>query len=534
MTDAPATAAETDFDAIVIGSGIGGLTTAALLARLHNWRVLVLEQHYRAGGFTHTFKRAGGYEWDTGVHYIGQLAETGAARKLFDYISEKRLRWRRLPEPFDVFEYPDFTFTQTAGADSYREALIAQFPAEEKSIRRYLKDVKRATRWQNLRGLLAGKRGPMRWSFRLLTGRGRRLGTGLTADYLARNFRDPKLRALLASIWLDYGLPPSLSAFATHALLVQHYFDGAHYPDGGSSAIAESIVPTIESRGGKVQLRCQVNEITLAGSRAIGVAAVIGKESRSYTAPRVFSGVGAWNTYTGLLPDGMASKHVAELRALEQPDHSLVTLYIGFKQDPRTLGFTGANHWISSSYDHEQHVLRISDDCKASYAVLSFGTLKAGTEGPHTAEVMAVVRYADFSGWADSGWKNRGDEYEALKTRIAESLLDLVEGSHPGFRAIVDHIELSTPLSLKHFAGAHQGGAYGIPATPAKFELSSLTPGTPIRGLYLTGADALSFGIVGAAFGGVAAVGKQLGWLGFFRVMSSIYKHDIRSRRRKA
>lgn len=525
MTDMPA------YDAIVIGSGIGGLTTAALLARLRGLRVLVLEKHYRAGGFTHTFKRPGGYEWDTGVHYIGQLAEAGAARNLFDYISEKRLKWRRLPEPFDIFEYPDFTFEQSSGAENYREQLIHQFPAEESAIRRYLADIKRATRWQNLNGLLGGRRGPVRWLFRLLTRRGQRLGTSITGDYLDQHFHDHKLRALLASIWLDYGLPPSLSAFATHALLVQHYFDGGYYPEGGAAAIADSVIPTIESRGGKVLLRCDVRQILLDGKRAVGVEVEIGGKQERFHAPLVFSGVGAWNTYTKLLPE---SRQSGELQSLALPDHSLVTLYVGFKQDPRDLGFTGANHWICDGYDHEQNVLNANADCKASYAVVSFGSLKAGATHSHTAEIMAVVRYSDFAEWADLRWKNRGKEYEALKARIAESLLQLVETRHPGFREMVDHTELSTPLSLEHFASSYQGGAYGVPSTPAKFGLSSMKPGTPIRGLYLTGADALSFGVVGAAFGGVAAVGKQMGWLGFFRVMSSVYKQAIRSRRREA
>lgn len=63
-----------DFDAIVIGSGMGGLTVASLLAQMRRWRVLVLEQHFKLGGFTHTFQRPGGYRWDVGLHYVGEMA----------------------------------------------------------------------------------------------------------------------------------------------------------------------------------------------------------------------------------------------------------------------------------------------------------------------------------------------------------------------------------------------------------------------------------------------------------------------------
>jgi len=84
------TALREDWDAIVIGSGMGGLATAALLARYGRKRVLVLERHYVAGGFTHAFHRLG-YEWDVGVHYIGQVQTPGSPlRAAFDNLSDGR------------------------------------------------------------------------------------------------------------------------------------------------------------------------------------------------------------------------------------------------------------------------------------------------------------------------------------------------------------------------------------------------------------------------------------------------------------
>jgi all-trans-retinol 13,14-reductase len=91
---------EGEFDAIVIGSGIGGLASAALLAQRAGKRVLVLERHYTAGGFTHVFHRPG-YEWDVGVHYIGQMGAGAPMRALFDEITEGRLKWNAMPEVYD-------------------------------------------------------------------------------------------------------------------------------------------------------------------------------------------------------------------------------------------------------------------------------------------------------------------------------------------------------------------------------------------------------------------------------------------------
>mgnify|MGYP002384237022 CR=1 FL=1 len=96
---------DTTHDVIVIGSGMGGLTTAALLARLHRRRVLVLERHYRAGGFTHTFSRPGGFSWDVGVHYVGEVNVPGTMRDAAQVATGGQLAWAPMPEGFDVLRF---------------------------------------------------------------------------------------------------------------------------------------------------------------------------------------------------------------------------------------------------------------------------------------------------------------------------------------------------------------------------------------------------------------------------------------------
>ena len=92
-----------EFDAIVIGSGIGGLACASIMAKLRKWRVLVLEQHFKLGGFTHTFKRPGAWSWDVGLHYVGEMGEGMAGRRLFDFITDGEVKWNPMPDVYDVF-----------------------------------------------------------------------------------------------------------------------------------------------------------------------------------------------------------------------------------------------------------------------------------------------------------------------------------------------------------------------------------------------------------------------------------------------
>src|ERR1039457_6819260 len=124
------------WDAIVIGSGIGGLAAAALLSRYGGKRGAGLERHYTPGGFTHTFRRPG-YEWDVGVHYVGQTGPGQAIRAMFDAVTDGSLQWAPLGEVYDRIVIGSDTYEMRAGADNLRRDLKRQFPREAHAIDRY-------------------------------------------------------------------------------------------------------------------------------------------------------------------------------------------------------------------------------------------------------------------------------------------------------------------------------------------------------------------------------------------------------------
>ena len=126
------------YDAIIIGSGIGSLTTAGLLARAAGARVLVLEQRTTPGGLTHSFRRLGA-TWDVGVHYVGDMEPGSRPRQLMDYLTEGALTWNRMPAGYDRFYLPGHGLDVTipAGADEYQRLLTSLFPHEKTAIRRY-------------------------------------------------------------------------------------------------------------------------------------------------------------------------------------------------------------------------------------------------------------------------------------------------------------------------------------------------------------------------------------------------------------
>ena len=130
--------------------------------------------------------------------------------------------------------------------------------------------------------------------------------------------------------------------------------------------------------------------------------------------------------------------------------------------------------------------------------------------GRATIDVITMARWEWFSKWEGTAWQQRGPEYEALKQRFQERMLEAVYRRLPQLRGKVDHAELSTPLSAAHFGGHPRGETYGLDASPARLRLP-LRAQTPVPGLYLTGADLASCGVGGAAFGGVMAASAVLG-----------------------
>jgi all-trans-retinol 13,14-reductase len=134
------------WDAIVIGSGIGGLTAAVLLGAHAGKRVLVLERHYVAGGFTHAFHRPG-YRWDVGLHYLGQMQDDSSqVRRAFDRVTAGGVKWQAMPEVYDRLLIAGQRFEFAAGLERFREGLKGSFPGEVRAIDRYIAAVLKCNR----------------------------------------------------------------------------------------------------------------------------------------------------------------------------------------------------------------------------------------------------------------------------------------------------------------------------------------------------------------------------------------------------
>jgi phytoene dehydrogenase-like protein len=512
-----------EFDAIVIGSGMGGLAFASIMAKLRKWRVLVLERHFKIGGFTHTFTRPGGWSWDVGLHYVGEMGEGMMGRRLFDFITDGGVNWSPMPDVYDVFNYPTLRFSARKAQASFRLSLIEAFPNESASIDQYFQDLQSAVNWVHRHFMATAAPMPLNWMVRIVNRLTADLPLRLTQRYLEQRFHDLRLRAVITSQWGDYGVPPGLSAFATHAVIADHYLSGAWYPSGGAGEIAKAIGALIRRAGGDLLPNHEVTDILLDGNRAVGVGACIRRGKNvaraEFRAPVIVSDASAWNTFARMLP-AVSLPFRNDLQAIPA-GFQVVQLFLGLRRDPRTMGFSGENHWIFSSFDHNEMYARRDEllEGRAPMAYLSFPSLKDARVQRHTAEIIAPLSYRALEAHRESPWRRRGPCYQSVKDRIARALLDIVEIRYPGFEDLVEYSELGTPLTFEHFAAAPAGAIYGYPGTPDRYRKPWLAPQTPIRNLYLTGVDVALPGILGALMGGVLTAGCVIGPLGFFQIM---------------
>jgi len=503
------------YDAIVIGSGMGGLSTAALLSRAGR-RVLVLERHYAMGGFTHTFRRKP-FEWDVGVHYVGEFHTEGTLPKLLiDDISDGSLAWAPMPENYDRIVFPDRSYDFWAGRERFVEGLSGDFPAARQTLQRYVEVVDSAYaaampyfQHKALPPILELPARPiLRRKFLRYSGR-------TTLKALQAFTEDPRLIGVLAGQWPAYGLPPRQSSFGIHALVASHYLGGPAYPVGGASRIADSILPTIETSGGTVLVAGAVEQVLVRNGRAVGVRMAGGQE---IPAPLIISDAGADTTFQSLLDDDTRARlgwteKLAELG----PSTGHLCLYVGLAESAEKLGLQPTNLFIHPSYDHDRSVRTFATDPEAPLPLvyISFPSAKdpSWTERhgeTATVEVISFAPYVWFERWEDRRWRKRGEDYEELKARFSERLLEALLEHVPETRGKVAFHELSTPLSTRHFANYRRGEIYGLRPTPERFRAAWLRPRTPIRGLYLTGQDVVAHGVVGALYAGLVTASAVL------------------------
>ncbi len=495
------------WDAIVIGSGMGGMAAAAALS-LVGHKVLLLEQHQTLGGLTHSFSR-NGFTWDVGAHYLSEMAPGDRTRALLDWLCDTPMDFAPLGSVYDILHigsaeplplsrpyeaqerdlkdrYPEETDAIEAWMQAMRdgmEAMAKVFPT--RAMPELAGDI---LDWWNRRAIA-------KWC-------------GRTTQEVIDDLTDNReLAAVMAAQWGDHGGRPSTASFAIHATIAGAYLpSGSWFPVGGASAYAGHMIPTLTKRGGKARAGVRVEELLFDGDTVVGVRTQDGTE---YRANAVLSDIGARETIDTLLPeDCKQTDWMAQIRALPS-SIAHFNLFLGLEGDVEAAGATKANHWIFPTGEADV-VWTDAPDGPPPHMTVSFGSLKnrAHDPGPrqkHSAQVLAWADWSTVAPWANLPAASRGEEYAEFKRRTEAALMTQFEQYFSKLAELVTYHELATPLSTVSFTGHRHGAFYGLDVTPERVSCDGLRAKTPVDGLYLAGQDVASPGIPGAMWGGLLA-----------------------------
>ena len=449
-------------DAIVIGSGVGGLVCANLLAE-GGMKVLLIERHFMLGGFCSTFRRSG-FIFDAATHFYPLLGNPTTLTGKILHDLGITTEWVKM-DPVDRFHLPDrSTFAVPADFARYLEQLKTWFPEESAAIDRYFAELRQAY----LYGLLYYFKG-------VDNEEARRLERHTVFEKLGEHFRDERLKAVLMADTPHWGSLPSRTSYLFDAMLRLSYFLGNYYPRGSSQKFADDLGRALIARGGKI-LRCAaVDHILVEGGKATGVRVrTLGKRASqeiTFRASVIVSNADSLHTYRDLVGEEHCGRWMIDYLESLRPTSPCYLMHIGLRDmDPKALEAAEGYYW--SSYDPGdaiRNVFKIFIPTRFDPAI-----------APPGGQILIVqkltpVRLEEITDWA------------AHKAEVDAGIMERLRAILPG---IEEHIVVrlsASALTSYNYTNNWQGAMLGWEMSPEQLGSARLPNGSPVENLYLVG-----------------------------------------------
>ena len=480
-----------NFDYVILGAGLGGLSAAACLTQQGN-RVAVLEQHYLPGGCCHTFEY-GNYAFCADVHYIYQAGKGQTVDRFLNYIG-KDVPFNTLDaDCIDRVITPEVDFRIPLGWQSFRRRLLSTFPEESTAINLYcdeiahlhqqMTDISKDLFWYDIKWSDWFKL-PKYWHLYL------------KRDWTLQDLYDhcglsSKLQALLAGQSGDYALPPKDIALLTHTSLVSDYAEGAYYPKYHFKHLVDTVVDSITEGGGVVQLSTPVEHIEV---RSRQVQFVVAGETFYHATKGYISDLDPKLT-VALMHDDKALS-TAERHRLTDYEYSMsaFNIYLGLDEgfNPADYGLGNWNLWYYPTGDlNQEYEQQLQGNLKHPWIFLSCPTLKSSEPGMapvghHVLEVATICSYQPFKTLKETNAKAYKEEKRETYQLVMESVRDLIPDVDKYIRMKI----YGTPTTSEHFLGQPKGNIYGANLIPKQVGLNRIGYRTEIPNLFLVGASA--------------------------------------------
>lgn len=494
------------YDIVIIGSGLGGLECAYILSK-EGYKVCVLEKNRQFGGNLQVFIRDG-CVFDTGVHYIGGLAEGQNLNQYFKYFGiMDKLKLKRMDmEGFDRITFGgderEFRFAQ--GYDRFIEGLVEHFPKERENIERYCEKIREVCRSFPLYNVELGEE--KLFESGALEANARDTITSCTSD--------PDLQQVLAGNNGLYAGDGELTPFYVHAMVVNTYIESAWRCVRGGHQLAKFLMRNIRKMGGELFNLHEVKRIGVSGKYATGVELHTG---RFVSADKVIS-----NVHPAVTMDMLDTPRIRKAyrkRIKELPNSvSTFSLYIVLKE--KTVEYFNHNYYHFEEKDVWNAVRKLdSEDPNWPQSYILTTSASSRTERENWAEsltVMCYMSYEEVRKWEETfntiaQKDDRGEDYEAFKERKCQQVIRKIEKKIPGLREKIHSYYSSTPLSYRDYIGTEDGNMYGVMKDHNNPLRTFISPRTRVPNLLLTGENTNVHGVLGVTVGSVVTCSQILG-----------------------